>query len=135
MSEMAPLTETFEVVVAAVPTAGNDLTTTLFEAPFAGTITEVGYVTPTAITGAATNNRKTSLINKGQAGLGSTEMAALQYVSGVNTVAFDKKVIPLSGTPANLVVAAGDVIAWESLHILTGIADPGGTVIVKVTRS
>lgn len=135
MTEQAPLTKTYETVVAAVATAGNDLTTTLFEAPFAGVVTAVDYVTPTAITGANTNTRKVSLVNKGAAGLGSTEAAALQFNSGVDTVAFDKKTITLSGTPANLVVAVGDILAWVSLPIGTGIVDPGGTVLVTILRS
>lgn len=114
-------------------TAGNDLSTVAFVAPRAGTVTSVTYTTPTAITGAATNNRTVSLINKGTAGAATTTVATLNFASGVNTVAYDEKAITLSATPANLVVAAGDVLQWESLHILTGIADPGGLVSVTVS--
>lgn len=114
-------------------TAGNDLNTVAFIAPRAGTVTSVTYTTPTAITGAATNNRTVSLINKGTGGAGSTSVASLNFASGVNTVAYDEKAITLSATPANLIVAAGDVLQWESLHILTGIADPGGLVSVTVS--
>jgi hypothetical protein len=47
----------------------------------------------------------------------------------------DETAIPLSGTPANLVVAAGDELQWQSTHVGTGIADPGGRVEVTFNRS
>lgn len=127
--------EYFEETVPAVATAGNDDDTPVLVAPCAGTISSVTYITKTAITGADTNTRKVSLINKGAAGAGSTEVAALQFNSGINTVAFDEKTITLSVTPANLVVAAGDVLSWKSLHIVTGIVDPGGRIRIGLTRS
>ena len=44
--------------------------------------------------------------------------------------------VTLSTTPANLVVAAGDVITVQSLHVgSTGLADPGGTVLIALSRS
>jgi hypothetical protein len=56
-------------------------------------------------------------------------------VAGVNATGDDAKTIPLSGTAANLTVAAGDVLTFESTHVGTGIAEPGGTAIVEITRS
>ena len=135
MGDKAPLVKTYMCPVEPVATPANDLTTELLEVEFAGTITEVGYIPVAAITGVATNTRKVSVVNAGSAGSGSTEAAALQFDSGVNAAAHDKKVITLSGTSTNLVVAAGDVLKWVSLHVGTGIADPGGAVIVKIARS
>lgn len=131
----APLQKVIEADVPAVGTAGNDDDTIIGQAPFACTVTAVEYVPETAVTGAATNNRTVSLINKGQAGSGTTVVASLNFASGVNAAAADEKAITLSVTPADLVLAAGDTLLWRSLHILTGIADPGGLVRVTLARS
>jgi hypothetical protein len=117
-----------------VATAGNDETSIVGEAPYAGRVSDVSFIPEAAITGAATNNRRFRLINRGQAGSGTTVVAELVMDSGVNAAAGDEKAIPLSGTPANLVVAAGDVLAWESTHQGSGIADPGGLVQVIIDR-
>lgn len=131
----APLVNVVTLDVSAVGTAGNDATTIVGEAPFAGVITGVAYVPAAAITGAATNNRAVSLVNKGQTGVGTAVPATLGFGNTVNAAAFDEKALTLSGTAADLVVAAGDVFAWTSIHVGTGIADPGGVVRVTVSRS
>ena len=131
----APFGTALTCPVQPVPTAGNDLNTVAFIAPRAGTVTAVTYSTVTAITGANTNTRSVTLVNKGQAGAGAVTVATLQFDSGVNTVAADEKTITLSATPANLVVAAGDVLQWQSLHLATGIADPGGLVAVTIAAN
>ena len=61
-------------------------------------------------------------------------VAFLQYNSGVNGVAFDAKTITLHATEANRDVAAGDVLTFDSTAPGTGIADPGGMVIVEITK-
>lgn len=122
-------------VVPAVATAGNDGVAVIGVAGFAGTLTACTYIPTATITGAATNNRRLRLINKGQAGAGSTIMAEVQYAAGVNATAYDESAVTLSATPANLVVAAGDVLAWESTHIGTGITDPGGLARVTLARA
>lgn len=121
--------------VEPVATAGNDLNTNIGVAPTSGVVTAVGYATVTAITGANTNTRSVSLVNKGQAGAGTTVIATLQFNSGVNTTASDEKVITLSSTAADLVVTAGDVLQWQSTHVNTGIADPGGLVTVTINAT
>jgi hypothetical protein len=131
---MQPLARTFEAVVPAVG-AGADDTTTVCEAPYDGTVQSVEYLPKAAITGANTDSRTVSLINKGQSGSGTTAPALRAFTNGVNAAAFDNKVVPLSGTAADLAVVAGDVLAWKSLHVgSTGLADPGGTVIVTLAR-
>jgi hypothetical protein len=131
----APLQRVIEADVPAVSTAGNDDDTIIGKAPFDCTVTAVEYISETAITGAATNNRTISLINKGQAGSGTAVVASLNFASGVNAPAADEKAVTLSATPADLVLAAGDTLLWRSLHIGTGIADPGGLVRVTLARS
>lgn len=131
----APLSLFPSGIVPPVATAGNDADTPVFVAPFACTVTSVTYTPSATITGAATNNRTLNLRNKGLTGVGTTVVASLNFASGVNADAFDEKAITLSGTPANLVLAAGDVLALQSLPILTGITDPGGMLRVTVTRN
>lgn len=121
-----------QAAAGPVSTVGNSLNTNLFIAKRAGTVSAVTYSTVTAITGANTNTRSVSLVNKGQAGAGTTVIATLQFNSGVNTTASDEKTITLSSTAADLVVAAGDVLQWQSTAVGTGIADPGGLVSVTI---
>ena len=134
MADTAPLQRVIEADVPAVSTAGNDDDSIVAQAPFDCTVTAVQYVPEAAITGADTNSRTVSLINKGAAGSGTTTVASLALTSGVNASAADEKTITLSGTAANLDLVAGDTLLWRSLHIGTGITDPGGLLRVTVTR-
>ncbi|MFJ6579249.1 hypothetical protein ACIQMY_25220 [Streptomyces sp. NPDC091368] len=136
MADTAPYVRVIEADVPAVGTAGNDEDTIVCQAPFDATVTLVEYVPEAGITGAATNNRTFSLVNKGQAGSGATSVASLAFDSGsVTATANNEKAITLSGTPANLVLAAGDTLLWRSIHIGTGITDPGGLVRVTLSRN
>lgn len=114
--------------VPAVGTAGNDSVVPVWTCPQAATIQSCTYVPTSTITGAATNNRTFVLVNTGQTGVGTTVVATLNMGAGVNAAADDEKAITLSATPANLDIAAGDVLVWQSTHIGTGITDPGGMV-------
>jgi hypothetical protein len=131
----APLVRVLEQDVPAVGTAGNDDDTIVTQAPFAGVVTKVEFVPEATITGAATNNRTVSLVNKGPGGAGTTTVATLSFGSGVNATADDEKAITLSSTPADLAVAEGDTLLWRSVHVGTGITDPGGIVRVSISRS
>lgn len=135
MAQQAPLTRTLQQFVQPVATAGNDLLTIVGVAPFAGTVTEVTYTPVATKAGADTNTRTLTLYNRGQAGTGTTVVAQLALTSGVDLTDNDEKAITLSGTAANLVLAAGDTLEWESLHVSSGITDPGGLVKVKVSRT
>jgi hypothetical protein len=125
-----PLVRTYHKRNPAVA-AGSDAELCSVVADEAGTITAVEYFPDATITGAATNNRTLSVENK----TAGVQPAVLNFANAVNATQFASKVIPLSGTPANLVVNAGDVLTFKSLHIGTGIADPGGLVRVKITKS
>lgn len=135
MPDSAPLVKKYRQQVPAVG-AGSDAETDVLIAEFAGTVSGVKYVSATTLTGANTDSRTGQLVNKGQAGAGSTVVASKAFTSGVNAPADDDTAITLSGTAANLVVAAGDVLVWQSNHVgSTGLADPGGLVEVELTRS
>ena len=125
----------YTTTAVAVGTAGNDQSNEVAVAEYNGVVTSVTYAPNATITGAATNNRTFSLVNKGQSGAGSTVVATLNMGNGTNATAGDERAITLSGTAANLAVAAGDVLEWQSTHIGTGIVDPGGLVKVTIDRT
>lgn len=131
----SPFGRSVQMAVAPESTAGNSRNTNIHVVQSAGTVSAVTYATVTAITGANSNTRSVSLVNKGQAGAGTTTIATLQFNSGVNTTASDEKTITLSSTAADLVVAAGDVLQWQSAAVGTGIADPGGLVNVTIAAT
>jgi hypothetical protein len=94
------------------------------------TIVTITYIPQATITGAATNNRTISVINKGQSGSGTAVPASLNFANGTNATAFDEKALTNSATAADLDAASGDVLAFSSVHVGTGIADPGGIAVV-----
>lgn len=134
MPDTAPFVQKLETISPAFATDAEGSSPAM-EAPFAGTISAVTYTPEAAITGVDTNTRRLELINRGQAGAGTTVVATLQFDDGVDGVANDEKALALSGTAANLVVAAGDILELVSTAPGTGLADPGGRVQVTISRS
>lgn len=130
----APLVRVIEESVPAAAAAVSD-DTLLAQSPYAGTVTAVQYVPEAAITGAATNNRTVSLVNKGQAGSGTTVVATLTFASGTNATANNEVSLTLAAAEADRVVAEGDTLQWRSIANGTGLADPGGIARVSVSRS
>lgn len=129
-SKAAPYAKRAQMAVGPVATVGNDLNTNIHRVERASTVTAVTYAPVTTITGANTQTRLVALVNKKLDGTGTTTIATLQFNSGVNAAASDEKAITLSATAADLQVAAGDILQWQSTHVGTGIADPGGLVVV-----
>jgi hypothetical protein len=134
MANAAPHTTKIQVRMPAVA-AGSDATSAVCQSPFDGVVTDVKYAPDATITGVVTNNRTLSVVNKGQAGSGNTSVATNTYANGVNITNFVPTLIPLSGTPANLVVANNDCLAFASVHNGTGLADPGGLLTVTISRT
>lgn len=115
--------------------AGADAKITVGKAPYAGVVASITYYPNAAVVGADTNSRTFNGLNGGQAGSGSTNVAAKAMVAAAGTAAANQPLdITVNATPANLVVASGDIIDFQSLHVGTGIADPGGLVVVTFTR-
>lgn len=135
MSSQAPLIRDIEADTDAVGAAA-DASVTVGRAPFAGTVAAVTYTPNAQLTGANTESRTLSVINKALDGNGTTSVASKAFVSAVNANDFDETAITLSGTAVNLVVAEGDILAFVSTHVgTTGLADPGGHVKISISRT
>lgn len=104
-------------------------------APVAGTVTAVEIISNAAVTGDNTNTRTFTLTNKGQAGAGTTVVATLALTTGNDLVAADAKAFTLSATPANLVVAAGDVLQLAQTVGASGLAHSGGVLRVVIAHT
>lgn len=132
----APLVRTLEATVPAQATAATEQDQTVGEAPFAGTVTGVTITPEAALTANATNFRTFRLLNKGTDGSGTTVVAsfATDTVTTDDLVAFDEKALTLSATPANLVVAEGDILAADETTDADGVAHSGYHIRVDVSR-
>lgn len=134
MPDEAPVVHKLQVSALALG-ATADGQAVLGEAPFAGTVTRAAYIPAALITGADTNTRTITVTNRGASGSGSTAVASLALASTVTAAKDDAKALTLNATAANLVVAQGDVLTFDSAHAASGLADPGGLILVEITRS
>lgn len=100
--------------------------------PYSGRIATATYTPNAAITGAASPASRTlAVVNKGADGTGTTSIASLALLGGVNLAANDERALTNSGTATDRDVNAGDVVVFTSTHVgATGLADPGGLVRV-----
>lgn len=131
---LSPFVRTVSREVQPVTTVGNDLRTIVFKAPYACTVSAVKYIPVSTQAGADTNSRTLNLYNR-TTGAGTVLVATLALVNAVDLTDNVEKTITVSATAANLELALGDVLEWESLHVGTGIADPGGLVSVSYARA
>lgn len=134
MGALAPRNEKIKLVVPAVA-AGSDGVVVLGKAPFAGVVTAITFIAAGLLTGADTNSRTVSVVNKGQNGAGATVIGSKAFIATKNAPAFDETEITLSVTAANRNVAEGDVLAYTSTRVGTGLADPGGFVEITIKRT
>jgi hypothetical protein len=136
MTDRSPLSES---ITATIPAATKEALQdqVIGEAPFDGVVNSVVIVPEAALTANATNYRTFRVVNKGQGGSGTTVVAtfATDTVTTDDLKAFDEKVIPLSGTAADLVVKAGDVLAVDESKAAEGVAHSGYNVAVRIARS
>lgn len=124
---------TLQVTVPYTGTAaaGTDQDLPVFVAPNNIKVTGVSYTPRAAMTGHDVNNAFLKLINKGTDGLGATVVAEKEYNAGVDMVAFDENTITLSGTAANLNVAAGDVLDLRDEQDGAGLVVPPGILTIQ----
>lgn len=94
-------------------------------------ITGVNFIPDVDVTGAATNNFALGLQNRGTDGDGTTAVTAVTtFASGTDAAAHAKLALTLSGTAANLLVGASDVLALVRTVNASGLANPTGVVEV-----
>lgn len=131
----SPLVRKFERYNQPVAAISGDALTIVGEVAYAATVTGVKYIPSASKSGAAVANSRTlNLYNRGSAGTGTTLVATLALLSGTDLVDNVAKAMTLQSAP-NLVVASGDVLEFESLHMSSGMTDPGGLVQVTFSRT
>lgn len=108
---------------------GQDRETMVGRIRYPGTINSVEFIPNWNLTGANTNSRTFTLYNRRTTGTGTTVIAQVLMTSGASMT----RGVPVSVsiTAAGAVVVPGDILMWESLHVGTGLPDPGGNVIVQ----
>jgi hypothetical protein len=96
-------------------------------------ITGVSYEPETTLTGQATNFRTVRIVNKGPAGALTIVLAELAFsAAGTIARARQARTIPLLNTAEGPpLIREGDVVQVESVPTGTGLADPGGTVLIE----
>lgn len=114
--------------------AGAASSEALLDAPEDATVAAASIVFDAAVVGNTANTRTLNLVNRAQDGTGNTVIATLALITGTNPAAMDETAFALSGTPANLNVNAGDVLALQETIAGTGLANPGGEVKVTLNR-
>lgn len=122
--------------------AATDQNTIIGRAPYAGVVTGVYYIPQASATGLtlATASRTYTVLNRGSSavsGTGTVSVATLiNAVSGAGVNLVDNVQLDYTlATAANLVLASGDVLELTSVHTTTGVADPGGKIVVTFSRS
>jgi hypothetical protein len=134
----APLVRKMILDMVSIAT-GADAARSMGQVEFAATVTDVTFVPNAAATGGAiANSRIYTLYNRGQSpytGTVAVATFALTSSGAVNFVDNTPQAMTLNSTSANKQVAAGDVLEFESLHRTTGQDDPGGRVVVTLSRN
>ncbi len=91
-------------------------------------ILRVGIVAYSTITGANTNTFHVNILNKGAAGVGTTEIGNKDFVSGTNATAFVE--YDVVAESANAAMARGEVLNLQREKVGTGMAMPALLVVV-----
>lgn len=130
----APLVRSVQSTIPALgaAVAGDQV---VAEAPFDGTVSAASFTPEAAITGDTTNTRTLTLVNKGQAGAGTTVVGTIAFITANNGVAFDEKPFVLSVVAGATTVVEGDILAVVETVGASGLANPGGRVEVTFSRS
>ena len=103
----------------------------------AGTLDLVGWYAPAAVkvraltlvpcaavTGNDTDYTEYNFINRGTAGAGTTEVASVDFTSGVDMVASKPKAVTVTA----FALTAGQVLALQGLNVNAGVALPAATL-------
>jgi len=94
----------------------------IFTAPRKCVVLEINVVPQTATTGDNTNSKTLNTINKGTAGVGTTQVSTLVLATGVNLVAFQKQNFAFNAAyAAGHNMAAGEVLTLQTAKVGTGV--------------
>lgn len=118
-------------VAAAMAAAGTDDELAHAVVPFNATVTAVKWVPAAAVTADGTNFTTLSVRNR-KADASGAALPATRSYAATNSVAHVPESMTLSGTAADLSLAAGDVLTVQRLHSGTGVVVPAGVVEVSV---
>lgn len=133
MPDSTGISRTARGQIPAQGTAGTTQATDITEVQFNGTITGASLTTPVAIVANGTNYRIFTLMNRGQAGTGTTVIATCD-TSVTGFTAHDERAMTLTATAADLEVAAGDILAIVETIAGTGVAHTGFLASVSQDR-
>lgn len=120
--------------VPAQATAATVQATIVAEVKQAGSLSECAIQPAAAVVANASNYRTFTLTNRGATGVGTTVMATYD-TSTTGLVDNDETLMTLSATPANLVVAANDILEMVETVTGTGVAHGGYRVEVAIAAS
>lgn len=134
-----PFVKKYELDVTSLTTSMN-INAIAAKMEFAGTVTGVEYIpNGTQAGGIDVNHRMLRLFNRlGGAGTGTTSLAVLDLTSAnANGTLTDNvpSAFSLTTSTALLAFTSGDVLEYQSSMSATGVSDPGGRVIITVSRS
>lgn len=116
-------------VVPALAAAAASVVYELGNANRAGALVRAAYIPNAAVNGQATNSRTLNVLNGGASGAGAVNMTSLPLVAGTNLLAGVENSL---GTSGALAVNPGDAIQFQSALVGTGLADPGGIIVVTL---
>lgn len=100
--------------------------------PWNAQVTSVRWVPGAAVTANGTNYATLSFRNRGAAGAGAVLPAVARSYAATNSVANVPETMALSGTAADLLANAGDVLTATIAHTGTGLAIPAGLLQVTL---
>jgi hypothetical protein len=109
-------------------------TVILGEAPDAGVVSEVSILPASGVTANATNYRTWTLYNRGTGGAGTVVVATMTTAT-VALVDNDERLMTLSATAADLVVAADDVLELVETIAAAGVIHTGYRVDCSIART
>lgn len=119
------------VMRAAVASAATAATaeTVIGRAPHKAKVAGAYFVPTSNMSGAATNNRQVSVVNRGAAGSGSTALATITYTGSINGTALVASTLT---NGADVAVASGDIVTVQSLVNGSGLPAPTGHISVEL---
>lgn len=110
-------------------TGDTDVKHPVFQAPHKMKVIAVYAIFQAAITGANTDYCTPTLINAGTDGAGTTIVASKAYTNGVDAAALVPEALTLSGTAANLIIEAGETLAYLSNMTGSSVYDDNQKII------